>query len=130
MRGKLRIIRADNRNSIMADIARAPEGYEVIMREPQRTIDQNRKLWPMLQDVADAEPEGRAHDKETWRAIFMQALGHELRFVEGLSGEPLPVGFSTSALNKRQFCDLIEFIYEYGSRHGIAWTEPHPEERT
>jgi hypothetical protein len=25
--------------------------------------------------------------------------------------------------------DLITFIAEYGDRHGVEWSEPHPDER-
>ena len=54
----------------------------------------------------------------------MHSLGHEVQFAEGLDkAGPFPLGFRTSKLNKKQMSDLIEVIYEYGSRHGVEWSE-------
>jgi hypothetical protein len=54
----------------------------------------------------------------------MHSLGHQVRFAEGLDGSgPFPLGFRSSHLNVAQMRDLIEVIYEYGSRHGVEWRE-------
>ena len=59
----------------------------------------------------------------------MHAAGFEVRFEMGLNGEPFPVGWRTSRLSKRQMADLITFMMAFGDRHGVAWSEPHPDER-
>jgi hypothetical protein len=110
-------------------IRRAPAGAVVQIAPPKRTQDQNAKLWAMLSDVSRAKPEGRAHTPEVWKCLFMAACGHSVRFEMGLDNRPFPVGFSTSRLNKRDFADLITTVAEYGDRHGVAWSEPHPDER-
>ena len=104
-------------------IDRAPPGAVVNVREATRTGEQNDKMWAMLSDVSRAKPLGRMHPPETWKALFMHALGHAVRFEEGLNGEPFPVGFRSSRLTKRQMVDLIEFITAYGAEHGVTWTD-------
>jgi hypothetical protein len=103
-------------------IDKAPDGFVVKIGEQTRTGEQNSKLWAMLSDVSRAKPDGRRHTPEVWKALFMQSLGHESRFEMGLDDRPFPVGFSTSALNKRQMSDLIECIMEYGARKNIVWS--------
>jgi NinB protein. len=104
-------------------IDKAPPGTRIMFQGPQRTTDQNAKMWAMLTDVARAEPEGRKHTTDVWKAIFMHALGHETRFERGLNGEIFPIGFRSSQLSKQEMSDLIEVIYEYGSRYGVEWSE-------
>ncbi|WP_226552939.1 recombination protein NinB [Celeribacter naphthalenivorans] len=102
---------------------KAPADAIVNIRKATRTVDQNAKMWAMLSDVSRARPEGRICTPETWKCLFMHALGHETRFELGLNGEPFPVGFRSSSLNKEQMSDLIEFIYAWGSERGVVWTE-------
>lgn len=124
MRGVLRIIRQNTRQGIKDEIDALPDGFEVVIREPKRTMDQNAKLWAMLSDVADAAPDGRQWSTETWKAAFMQALGHEVRWVQGLRGDPLPLGFRSSRMSRQQMADLITEIYRYGDEHGVLWSDP------
>lgn len=105
-------------------LAKAPDGAVVSLTAAKRTPPQNRKLWAMLHDVARAKPEGRQWTEDTWKAAFMHSLGHQCAFAEGLDGSgPFPIGFRSSKLTVAQMRDLIEVIYEYGSRHGVEWRE-------
>lgn len=109
-------------------IDRAPQDAVLTIREATRTNDQNARLWAMLSDVSRAKPEGRMWPPETWKCAFMHALGHQVKFCEGLDGTgPFPLGFRSSRLTKKQMSDLIECIFEYGSRHSVVWTEPERE---
>lgn len=104
-------------------VDRAPTGAVVNVRDATRSTDQNALMWALLSDISRAKPEGRTHTPEVWKALFMNALGYETRFEMGLNGEPFPIGFRSSRLNKSQMADLITFISEYGDRHGVQWTE-------
>jgi hypothetical protein len=102
----------------------APDYSIVSIVKGDRTIKQSDKMWAMVTDVALARPEGRKWIPDTWKAAFMQSLGHQVQFAEGLDGSgPFPIGFRSKDLNKQQMSDLIEVIYEYGSRHGVEWSE-------
>lgn len=106
-------------------IERAPVNAVVNIREANRTAAQNDKLWAMLSDVSRARPEGRVMTTDMWKAAFMHSLGHEIIWQPGLDGgTPFPAGYRSSRLTVAQMCDLIEFIYEYGARHGVIWTAP------
>jgi len=109
-------------------INKAPDDFVVQISPPKRTNDQNAKMWAMLTDISRARPEGRVMTPDLWKAVFMNACGHEVQFINGLDGgTPFPIGFRTSKLSKAQMADLITFIYEYGDRHGVVWSEPAPE---
>lgn len=103
-------------------IDRAPAGYVASIAEPRRTGEQNDKMWAMLSDVSVAQPEGRKHTPEDWKAIFMSACGWEVQFIEGLDGRPFPSGFRSSRMTVRQMADLITFIAAYGDQHGVRWS--------
>lgn len=105
-------------------IHRAPMGAVLNVREASRNRDQNARMWAMLSDVSRAMPEGRKHTPDVWKALMMKACGHAVQFVNGLDGEPFPTGFRSSRLSKSQMSELIEFIYYYGSQHGVKWSEP------
>ena len=105
-------------------IDRAPDDAVVTIKEASRTLDQNARLWAMISDVSRSKPEGRMHTPEVWKNLFMNACGHAVQFELGLDGKPFPVGFRSSRLNKSQMSDLMEFVTEYGTRHGVRWTDP------
>lgn len=124
MSGQTIILRGDSQRRLACDlISKAPWDAVVNIREATRTVDQNAKLWAMLSDVSRAKPDGRMHAPEIWKSLFMSACGHQVQFVNGLDGLPFPVGFRSSRLTKEQMSQLIECIYEYGSRHGVVWTD-------
>lgn len=105
-------------------IDKAPDNAVVRISEAKRSLEQNSKLWAMLSDISRAKPEGRTHTPEMWKCLFMNACGHEVQFLNGLeSGNPFPVGFSSSRLKVSEMRDLIEFIAAYGARHNVRWSE-------
>jgi len=101
----------------------APPRAVMNVREPKRTGEQNDKMWAMLSDVSRAKPEGRRHTPEDWKAIFMNACGWEVQFIEGLDGRPFPQGFRSSRMTVGQMIDLINFIQAYGDQHGVLWSD-------
>lgn len=125
MRGQLFITRPHTRDLIKAKVDALPDGFEVVLREPKRTLDQNSLLWCLLSDLSRAAPEGRRWPPETWKAAMMFAAGHEIQWQPGIDeSPPFPSGFRSSRLTKAQMSELIEFTLSYGDRHGVRWTEP------
>lgn len=114
---------AAERVKTLAD--RAPAGWVVEFRKATRTDDQNRKLWPMLEDIRRQVEGMDAYSRDDIKMRFLNALGAEMRFLPELEGPGMfPVGLRSSTLTKEQFSALIELIYEYGARHGVVWSEP------
>ena len=129
MSGQTIILRSQSQRDLakrMIDLA--PEDAVVNVREATRNADQNARLWAMLSDISRAQPEGRKMGAELWKAVFMQACGHEVQFLNGLDGMPFPAGFRSSRLTVRQMADLITFVSAYGDQHGVRWSEPMPKD--
>lgn len=100
----------------------------VTITRPRRTLDQNAKLWPMLTDVAkqvewvkDGYP--CRMKPEEWKDLFTASLRKQ-SMAPGIDGGMVVLGLHTSRLTKRQFSDLIEVIYAFGSERGVEWSEP------
>lgn len=109
-------------------VGNAPSDCVVIIRRETRTDEQNRKLWPMLEDIRRQVEGMDAYTRDDIKLRFLNALGVEMRFLPELDGAGMfPVGLRSSTLTKEQFSGLIEMLYEWGARHGVAWSEP--EER-
>jgi hypothetical protein len=94
----------------------------------KRTTDQNRKMWPLLEEVAaQTTLNGVQYDAEDWKIIFLSGLNKsrklEMKVVKGIYGEPVNLGRSSSKLDKDLFSDLIELILAYGAEHGVIFKE-------
>jgi hypothetical protein len=103
-------------------VAAAPVGAVMTISPAKRSSDQNARFWAMLSDISRAKPEGRVHTPEAWKALFMHALGHSVRFEMGLNGEPFPVGFRSSQLTKAQMSDLMEFMSAWAAERGVIFS--------
>lgn len=122
--GQTVIIRAEAQRTLakrLVDLA--PVDAVVNIAPAKRTGEQNNLLWSLLSDVSRAKPDGRSLVPEVWKALFLQALGHDQRFEQALDGRGvIPVGFRSSRLTKEQMSDLITIVIEYGDRFGVRWT--------
>jgi hypothetical protein len=117
------LVSARNRAKAHHLIDAAPVGAVMTIAPARRSVDQNKKMWVMISDVSRAKPEGRMHIPDVWKCMFMQSCGHKVQFELGLDGLPFAIGFSSSRLTKSQMSDMIEVIAEYGSRHGVEWSD-------
>ncbi|MGJ8515082.1 recombination protein NinB [Carnimonas bestiolae] len=93
-----------------------------------RSLDQNAKLWPMLSDIARQVQwpiNGRLDylTREDWKDILTAGLDKHQRVAAGIDGGFVILGRRTSKMKKKQFSELIEFIYWFGSEKGVRWSE-------
>jgi len=120
----VRIIGPSQRAYAAKLIADAPQGHVMKLGAETRRDAQNRKLWPMLQDLRNQVPPMGNRALDDIKLQFLNALGVEMRFLPTLENEgAFPVGLRSSTLTVAQFAGLIELIYEYGARNGVRWTE-------
>ncbi len=94
----------------------------------KRTTDQNRKMWPLLEEVAaQATLNGVQYDAEDWKIIFLSALNKsrrlQMKVILGIYGEPVNLGRSSSKLDKELFSELIELILAFGAENGVTFNE-------
>lgn len=102
----------------------APKDAVLTIREAKRSLEQNDKLWAILSDISRAKPLGRRHTPEVWKNLMMHACGHAVQFENGIDGQPFPVGFRSSKLNKQQMSELIEFTLAFCAEHNVKLSEP------
>jgi hypothetical protein len=94
----------------------------------KRTTDQNRKMWPLLEEVAaQATLNGVQYDAEDWKIIFLSGLNKskklQMKVILGIYGEPVNLGRSSSKLDKELFSELIELILAFGAENGVIFKE-------
>lgn len=98
----------------------APVNAIMQIEPPKRTIPQNKILWAMISEIAAQKPGGRKWRPEVWKCAFMSAFGMECEIQEGLFGEPLPIGFSSSRMTVAQMSGLLDFIDMWCAQNGVA----------
>lgn len=93
------------------------------IREPKRTDEQNAAMWGLLAQITKQRPvhNGRQMNSDLWKAVFMDALGHEVDYVGSLDGKRVfPLGHRSSHLNKAQMSDLIELMLAWSAEQGLT----------
>ena len=110
------------------EILAAPEGYVVTIAEKTRSLDQNAKLWPMLQDIArQCDWHGLKLKEDEWKDLLSAGLVQS-KVVPNMEGNGFVIlGQRTSKMTKSQFAALIELLYAFGAERGVVWSEPAPE---
>ena len=117
--------------TLIASCQKAHEFMSVCLDEVElfsldgiRTLSQNKKMWPMLSDVSkQVEWFSQYHDPETWKHIITAAWRSQV-FVNGIGGTLVVIPVRTSKMKKKDFSELIEAIYAFGSDEGVKWSEP------
>lgn len=116
--------------SMVSNAVRAG-AVEVVLRRPKnlRSLSQNRKLWPMLTDISKqiewpVDGAMQLLEPEDWKDILSAGVRKEQRVAQGIGGGFVMLGSRTSKMRKKEFVELIEFIYWFGSERGVQWSEP------
>jgi hypothetical protein len=105
-------------------VQQAPADWIVEVKEPTRSLDQNAKLWPMLEDISKQVVwYGQKLTKEEWKDVFTAALKKQ-KVVPGLDGGFVVCGQRTSTMPKGEFSEMIELLYAFGSQRNVQWSEP------
>lgn len=105
---------------------KGPVGTRVEYKAPKRSLPQNDRMWAMLTDIAQQQLyHGLKLMADDWKLLFLDALKREVRMVPNLDGNGfVSLGRSSSDLSKTEMTDLIEIIFEWGSRNGVVFHEP------
>jgi hypothetical protein len=102
-----------------------PQGTRVTFKGPQRTLEQNDRMWAMLTDIARQKTlHGRRWKTDQWKVIFLEAVGRETELIPSLEGRFIPYGQSSSDLSKKEMSDLIEYMFAWGAENDVRWTDP------
>jgi hypothetical protein len=100
----------------------AAKAWTLELRERTRTDEQNDALHGLISQILKQRPHlnGLKMTKESYKAIFMHAIGHEAMMLPTLDGTSFfPAGLRTSRLTVSEFTDLIEFILAWTAEQGL-----------
>lgn len=104
---------------------------ELIVRPLQmrRTLEQNRKMWAMLTDIARSIPWVindvlQFATPAEWKDLLTAYLRRDLRIARGLDGGVVVLGLRTKRMTIAQMTDLITLMQAFGDERGVTWTDP------
>lgn len=98
------------------------------IREMTRTLEQNKKMWPLLKDLSDQVFwYGNKYDSDDWKdlitALVAKSKKQEQRMAPGLDGGVVMFGQHTSKMTIPQMVEVIEAIYWFGTQQGVHFSE-------
>jgi len=102
----------------------APEGSVAEFKDATRTLEQNAKMWPMLEDISkQVEWYKNWLTQDEWKDFF-SAIILKQKVVPNMEGTGfIAVGGRTSKMGKRMFSEMIELMYAFGAEHDVIWSE-------
>lgn len=112
------------REAICKAIMEAQEGEAVVIRDSDRSLEQNAMFHALCTKAAEALSfQGRKRTAMEWKVLFVSghsfATGAKPEVVSGLEGEWLNIRESTAAMGKRRMNSLIEYVQAYLANQGI-----------
>ena len=113
-------------NAIKA-VKQAPEGFVVEIKPKTRSLEQNARMWAMLDDISrQVLWHGRKLSPNDWKHMFSTSL-KKMDVVPNLENNGFVVlGASTSVMSKRQMIDLHDLITAFGIENHVSW-KPYGE---
>lgn len=115
-----------DRNRAMRYVRAAPDGTRIEVKAARRSLAQSNRMWAMLTDIAEQREHcGRQYTPDQWKILMLHACGRETQFLPSLDGSTfIPWGQSSRDLSKEEMSELIEFMFAWGSEHGVVFHEP------
>lgn len=97
----------------------APEGFEVLVKEPTRNADQNAKFHAICGDLEKSRMPwaGKPRDLGQWKVLLVSghatATKEGAEMVPGLEGEFVNVRESTALMSVKRSSSLIEYAIAF-----------------
>ena len=118
--------RADMQTRLFPFLALALQGdrrWTLTVKQQPRSTLQNRRMWAMLQDIADqVEWHGQKLTPDDWKHIFSASLKKQ-RAVQGIDGGFVVLGQSTSRMTKAEMSDMQELMAAFGAERGVIFKD-------
>lgn len=97
------------------------------IKEMTRTLEQNKKMWPLLKDLSDQVVWfGNKYDSDDWKDLITALVAKSKTRAAhgpGLDGGVVMFGQRTSKMTVRQMVEVIEAIYWFGTQQGVKFSE-------
>ena len=101
----------------------------ITLSRESRSDVQNKHMWALCNCFVKSNidwPKGSGVllPADHWKILFVSAYHNDAsNMVIGLAGEVVNFNYSSKALKKPQFSELIEFIYAEGTERGVVWDD-------
>lgn len=108
----------------------AGQKLALTIKPAKRSAAMNERLHASIGDVAkQIEWAGKKRDIETWKrllvAAWLRARGEALEILPAIDGHGVDIVFCrTSKLSQRDASELCEYVYAWGTEHGVRFTAP------
>ena len=101
---------------------------EVEVSPPKRTLSQNRKMWPLLHDLAlQVVWHGEKYDEDDWKDMITAPVAktkkQEQRTAPGIGGGVVMFSQRTSKMRVTEMVEVIEAIYWFGTEQFVKFSE-------
>lgn len=128
-----------NRDWAKQQIDRVSEKWECVLRPPNRTDKQNRRLHALINAIIEHKTEfaGRTWDINSWRRIFIGGYliarqDEPPTMIIGLEGEVVLLHErSTTDLSTKEMAEMQSYIEAKMAEWGVPWVErdnPYPDD--
>lgn len=99
------------------------KAYIVEVKPLTRTLQQNRLMWKILQQLADQVVwYGNKLTKENWKDMITAGLKSQ-DVVPGINGGFVVLGDSTRKMSVKELNEVIELAYAFGAQHGVVFND-------
>lgn len=121
----------------MRDCYAARQDFEILFREPRRTVDANACMWGTLGDIAAQVPWPHTRKGlwvvdtmkgESWKHVLTAAFEEVTEMAQGVEGGTVMLGARTSQYSRRKMGDFIESVHAFGSERGVKWSPAASDE--
>ncbi len=101
---------------------------EVIIQERKRTTSQNKRMWPLLQDLSRQVVWcGQKYSPDDWKdlvtALVAKTKNEQQRTAPGIGGGVVMFGSRTSKMRVSEMVEVIEAIYWFGTEQNVKFSD-------
>ena len=119
-----KLVHATARRLAVQEVETAPDGYCVIVSEPNRTLDQNAAQWPYLAGFAQQKQlciNGAMQwvTDDDWKDVLTACWNGEMRMA-AFDGKVIMLPQRTSTMGKKVFSDWLEFLIAMAAQSGVT----------
>lgn len=97
--------------------------FDVVIRPEKRSTAQNRRMWAMLNELAEQVVwHGQKLSADDWKTMCTAALRKQ-RVLPGIEGGFVVMGESTSQMTVAEMGALMDFMEAFGVQQGVEFAE-------
>jgi hypothetical protein len=122
-----RLVHAEARRNAIDCLLMAPDGYVVTVSEPNRSLEQNAALWPLLEAFSEQKTwqvNGASVklSAEEWKDILTASFQAEQIRMAPLIGHTgmVVLGLRTSKMGKARFSEFLDYCHACAADLGVS----------